>query len=159
MSGNTARTANQTTTQEPTKTAERNPWIRFFNNGVWWNTLSQDSKTDFVDGYVTAMASVHQMLIGLVKKDSKELVPVPGPMFDAQVKEILGLSVLAERYEFGEVPQAKLLAGMDQVYREPLNKRITIDLAFQHVRDTLNGKVAPRDLEKQLDEWRAIVNK
>ncbi len=66
---------------------------------------------------------------------------------------------IAERYEFGEVPQAKLLAGMDEFYREPLNKLIPIDLAFQHVRDTLNGKVAPRDLQKQLDKWRATVNK
>jgi hypothetical protein len=151
------QSATQTTTQEPATPADKNLWLRMSNNGAWWNTLTRDSKADFVDGYVSAMASVHQMLIGLVKKNSKELTP--GPQFDTQMNEILGLSVLAERYEFGEVPQAKLLAGMDGFYKEPLNKLIAIDFAFLHVRDTLNGKVAPRDLQKELDEWRAIVNK
>jgi hypothetical protein len=48
---------------------------------------------------------------------------------------------------------------MDAFYNEPLNKLIPIDFAFLHERDTLNGKVAPRDLQKQLDEWRAAMTK
>jgi hypothetical protein len=149
--------ATQTTTQEPAKPADKNPWMRMLNNGAWWNTLSQDSKSDFVDGYVSAMANVHQMLIGLIKQDTKALTP--GPKFDGQMSEILGLSVLAEHYEFEEVGRTKLLAGMDAFYSEPLNKLIPIDDAFQYERDTLNGKVAPRDLQKQLNEWRAVMNK
>jgi hypothetical protein len=48
---------------------------------------------------------------------------------------------------------------MDTFYKEPLNKLLPIEFAFAWERDTLNGKVAPRDLQKQLDEWRAVVNK
>jgi hypothetical protein len=124
---------------------------------MWWSTLSPDAKVSFVDGYVSAMAAVHKMLISVVKQDSQSLKP--GPAFDAQMSAILGLSVLAERYEFEEVDKAKLLAGIEEFYKEPLNRLLPIDFAFQHVRDTLNGKIAPRDLDKELNEWRAIVNK
>jgi hypothetical protein len=103
------------------------------------------------------MANVHQMLISIVKQNSKELTP--GPKFDAQMSSIIQLSVIAERYEYEEVGRTKLLAGMDTFYKEPLNKLIPIEYAFAYERDTLNGKVAPRDLQKQLDEWRATMNK
>ena len=147
---------NQETNQSPTK-PERNPFMRLANNGAWWDTLSQDSKADFVDGYVSAMANVNHFIGALIKKDTESLTP--GPKFDGQMNEILGLSVLAERYEYQEVGRTKLLAGMDTFYEEPLNKLLPIEFAFAWERDTLNGKVAPRDLQKQLDEWRAIVNK
>src|SRR5580700_6415354 len=108
------QSANQTTTQLPTQSAERNPWMRMSNNGAWWNTLSQDSKADFVDGYVSAMANVNHTIGFLIKKDTESLTP--GPKFDGQMNEILGLSVLAERYEYQEVGRTKLLAGMDTFY-------------------------------------------
>jgi hypothetical protein len=149
--------ATQTATQEPTQLASRNPWMRLANNGAWCHTLSPDSKTDFVDGFVTAMASVHKLLISFVQQSSKELTP--GAKFDAQMSSMLQLSVIAERYEYEEVGREKLLAGVDTFYKEPLNKLIPIEFAFAWERDTLNGKVAPRDLQKQLDEWRATMNK
>jgi len=145
----------QSATQETTQ--PENPWLRVLNNGAWWDTLSPDSKWHFVDGYVSAMTSVRQMLLGLVKQNSKELTP--GPKFDSQMSAILNLSALAERYNFDDVDKVKLLSGIDEFYKEPLNRRITTDFAFLHVRDTLSGKVAPKDLEKELAEWRAIVNK
>lgn len=151
-----AQSATHAATQEPMQPT-KNPWMRLANNGAWWGTLSQDSKADFVDGFVTAMADVHKMLIGFVKQNSKELTPEP--KFDAQMSAILQLSVIAERYEYKEVGRDKLLAGVDTFYKEPLNKLIPIEYAFAWERDTLNGKVAPRDLQKQLDEWRAVMNK
>jgi hypothetical protein len=48
---------------------------------------------------------------------------------------------------------------MNTFYKEPLNKLIPVEYAFAWERDTLNGKVAPRDLQKQLGEWRATMNK
>jgi hypothetical protein len=144
-------------TNESAKKQERDSFMRMANNGAWWNTLSQDSKADFVDGYVSAMANVNHTIGFLIKKDTESLTP--GPKFDGQMNEILGLSVLAERYEYQEVGRTKLLAGMDTFYKEPLNKLIPIEFAFAWERDTLNGKVAPRDLQKQLDEWRAAMNK
>jgi hypothetical protein len=143
-------------TPQQTESA-RNPFMRIANNGLWWDTLSADSKTDFVDGFVTAMADVHRMLIGFVKKNKNEVTP--GPNFDAQVSAVLQLSVIAGHYEYDEVGREKLHSGVDTFYKDPLNKFIPIEFAFQWERDTLNGKVAPRDLQKQLDEWRAAVNK
>jgi hypothetical protein len=131
--------------------------MRLANNGAWWGLLSQDSKSDFVDGFVTAMASVHKLLMGLLEQNSKELTP--GPTFDAHMSSLIQLSVIAERYEYEEVGRAKLLAGVDAFYKEPLNKLIPIEFAFSWERDSLNGRVAPRDLQKQLDEWRATMNK
>jgi hypothetical protein len=150
------QSAAQTASRESHRSADKNPFIRMLNNGAWWNTLSSDSKSDFVDGYVSAMATVHQMLIGLITQDTKEVTH--GPTFDSQMSRITQLSVIAERYDF-QVGQTKLLAGMDAFYKEPLNKLIPIDYAFLYQRDALNGKVAPRDLQKQLDEWRAVMNK
>jgi hypothetical protein len=131
-------------------------WSRLANNGAWWNALSPDSKADFVDGYVSAMAAVHQTLKYLIEHDTKELTS--GPTFDSQMAKIMQLSLLAERCDF-QVGKTNLLAGMDAFYKEPLNKLIPIEFAFLYERDTLNGKVAPRDLQKQLDEWRAAMNK
>jgi hypothetical protein len=102
------QSATQTTTQEPTQFA-KNPLMRLLNNGAWWNALSQDAKSDFVDGFVTAMADVHNVLIGFVKTNNKELTP--GPKFDTQMSAIIQLSVIAERYEYEEVGRRKLLAG------------------------------------------------
>lgn len=65
---------------------------------------------------------------------------------------------MAERYDYGN-DRAKLVAGVDDFYKDSLNTRIPIEFALQYVRDTLNGKNAPRDLEKQLDEWRVTLNK
>jgi hypothetical protein len=147
-----------TTTQEPAPA--KNPWMRLANNGAWWNELSPDSKADFIDGFVTAMADVHKMLVAFVKVDSKELSPGDlKPKFDSQMSSIIQLAVIAERYEYEDVGRIKLLTGVDVFYKEPLNKLIRIEDAFAWERDTLNGKVAPRDLQKQLDEWRAVMNK
>jgi hypothetical protein len=131
--------------------------MRLADNGGWWVTLSQDSKADFVDGFVTAMASVHRVLTAMVQKDKSELAP--GPKFDAQMASTIALSVIAERYEYEEAGREKLLAGVDAFYKEPLNKLIPIEFAFAWENDTLNGKIAPRDLQKQLDGWRATMNK
>jgi hypothetical protein len=148
----------QSTAPTPQQTEPgRNPFMRMSNNGLWWDTLSADSKTDFVDGFVTAMTDVHKMLIGFVKKNKNEVTA--GPSTNAQVSAILELSVLAERYEYDEVGREKLLSGVDTFYKNPLNTFIPIEFAFRWERDTLNGKVAPRDLQKELDEWRLMMNK
>jgi hypothetical protein len=73
------QSATQSTAQEPTQPAAK-VWMRIANNGAWWNTLSQDSKSDFIDGYVSAMADVHKMLLGFAKLNSKELHLEPPAM-------------------------------------------------------------------------------
>jgi hypothetical protein len=149
------QSTSQATNQTQTK-AEVNPWLRFANNGARWNTLSQESKSDFVDGYVSAMATVRQYLLALLKEETKALTAKGD--FNSHVGTITYLSSLAERYDF-TVDQTKLIAGVDVFYKDSQNKFIKTEFAFQYVRDTLNGKVAPRDLEKQLNEWRETFNK
>jgi hypothetical protein len=152
-----AATHGQSAAQTVTQSQSDKAWLRLANNGAWWNALSPDSKSDFVDGYVSAMTAVHRWLMALLIEDKKSLTP--GPKFEWQTAQIIQLSLIAERYDFQEVGQVKLLAGVDAFYKEPLNKLIPIDYAFEYERDTLNGKVTPRDLQKQLDEWRAAMNK
>ena len=151
------QSATQPATQESPRPADKNPFMRILNNGAWWNTLSPDSKADFADGYISTMTTVHRMLIGLIKRDTKELTP--GPKYDSEMSRIIQLLTIAERYQFEEVGRTKLLAGMDAFYKELLNKLIPIDYAFVYERDALNGRVARRDLQKELDNWRAVMNK
>ncbi len=150
------QSANQTTNQPPAQ-SEANPFLRVLNNGTSWSSLSADKKWDFVDGYTTAMASVRRMLLGQYKAGAKELM-ANDPQFKARMDALLNFAVLADHYDY-DVDRTKLLAGVDEFYKDPRNTRIPIELALQYVRDTVNGKNAPRDLEKQLNEWRAAVNK
>lgn len=112
---------------------------------------------DFVDGYVTAMESVRRTLVAFVKDDVNALVPTD-PQFQSRTDAVIGLAALADKYDY-DADRTKLVAGVNDFYKDPLDTRIPIEFALPFVRDTLNGKNAPRELEKQLNEWRAIVNK
>ncbi|HXN22859.1 MAG TPA: hypothetical protein VOA41_08980 [Candidatus Dormibacteraeota bacterium] len=150
------QSANQATSQAPTL-AEPNPFLRALNNGTWWNSTPAQQKRDFVDGYVAAMATVRRNLLAIFNIDKKQLV-AGDPQFNARTDALLNLTGLAEHYDY-DVGLTKLETGVDDFYKDPRNTRIRIELALQYVRDTLNGKNAPRDLEKQLNEWREIVTK
>jgi hypothetical protein len=150
------QSATQNATQEQTQSASKNPLLRLADNGVWWNTLTPESKSDFVDGYVSGMATVRQDLLALLKEETKAL-SAKGDV-PSHLGTITYLSLLAERYDFTVNP-SKLVTGVDAFYKDSQNKFIKTVFAFQYVRDTLNGKVAPRDLEKQLNEWRETFNK
>ena len=158
----TAQTSAQTSNQSsqasvPEQSISRRNLLRVSSNGVWWASLSADNKADFVDGYVTAMAVVSEALMRIIEGDSKKLT-AGDPQFDARTSALLNMAVLAAHYDYGH-DRASLVAGVDNFYRDPQNTHITIEFALMHVRDSLNGKTAPKDLEKQLNEWRAIVNK
>jgi hypothetical protein len=93
----------------------------------------------------------------MFKINQKELV-VGDPEAKARTDVMLSLAFWAEQCDY-DVDHTKLLAGVDEFYKDPRNTLIPIELGLQYVRDTVNGKNAPRDLEKQLNEWRAAVNK
>lgn len=150
------RTADQPTSQVPSQSGA-NSILRAGGNGAWWVSLSADNKSDFVDGYVTAMESVNTTLLALLKNNVNELVRTD-PQFKARTDALLELGVLADKYDYG-VERVKLVAAVNDFYKDPLNTRIPVEFAIQFVRDMLNGKNAPRDLEKQLNEWRAVANK
>ena len=137
--------------------SELNPFLRALNNGTWWNSISPQQKSDFVDGYVEAMASVRRMLLGLFNEEKKQLV-AGDPQFQARMDALLRLTTLAEYYDY-DLDLTKFVTGIDDFYKDPLNTRIRVELALQYVRDTLSGKNAPRDLEKELNDWRDVVNR
>jgi hypothetical protein len=150
------QSTNPPTSQAPTQ-SDSNPFLRALNNGTWWNGISAQQKRDFVDGYVAAMASVRRMLLGLFNDHKKQLVATD-PQFQARMDALLNLTTLAEYYDY-DLDLTKFVAGVDDFYKDPLNAHIRVELALQYARDTLNGKNAPRDLEKQLNDWRERVNR
>jgi hypothetical protein len=68
------------------------------------------------------------------------------------------LCLVAETFDFG-LDAKKLQSGLDDFYADPVNTRITIALAMQHVRDRLKGKRSSYELDQELSEWRKIVNR
>lgn len=148
--------AGQPTGQVPSQSGAHSI-LRAGGNGVWWVSPSADTKSDFVDGYVTAMESVNRTLLALTKNNANELVPTD-PQFKARTDALIELGLLADKYDY-DVERVKLVAAVNDFYKDPLNTRIPVEFAIQFVRDSLNGKNAPRDLEKQLNEWRATMNK
>jgi hypothetical protein len=150
------QSTNPSTSQTQTQ-LDSDSFLRVLNNGSWWNSISPQQKRDFMDGYVAAMASVRRMLLGLFNDHKKQLVATD-PQFQARMDALLNLTTLAEYYDY-DLDLAKFVAGVDDFYKDPQNTRVRVELALQYVRDTLNGKNAPRDLEKQLNDWRDRVNK
>jgi hypothetical protein len=126
-------------------------------DGEWWSRISLEARWYFVLGYTNSMESVRRTLLALYKDGTKDLAP-GDPQFKARSDALISLAGLAEHYDY-DVDFKKLVDGVDEFYKDPQNTYIRRELALQYVRDTLNGKNAPRDLEKQLNEWRKIVNK
>jgi hypothetical protein len=141
----------QATTAQPSKAAP-NPFLRLAGNGVWWTSLAVDTKDTFVDGYVTAMSRVHDMLAAQCAKGMQE----------SDGKAAMAFCVNADFFDFGNderLDRQKVRNGIDDFYKESLNTRIPIDYAMAYVKDTLKGKTTPRELEDQLIRWRSLVNK
>lgn len=150
----------QATTAQPPAKAAPNPFLRLAGNGVWWASLADAIKDNFVDGYVTAMSRVHDMLDAQCGEAMKTLHP--GAQFDADWKTALAFCVNAEFFDFGideRLDRQKVKNGIDDFYKEPLNTRIPIDYAMEYVKDTLKGKKAPREMEDELKGWRSTMNK
>jgi hypothetical protein len=143
-------TSGQTATQ-PTKV---DPFLRLEGNGVWWVSLTDDVKDNFVDGYVTAMVRVNHMIAAQIPQDAKDLHP--GAQFDAKMKTIMVLSVNAEFFDFIDerLDRRKVRNGVDEFCKDSQNSRIPIDYAMAYVKDTLKGLRAPRELEDELKGWR-----
>jgi len=135
-----------------------NPFLRMLGNGAWWTNLPDESKDTFVDGYVTAMSHVHNMLARLCAEGMKTLKP--GAQFDADMKTALNSCVDAEFFDFGvdeRLDRQKVKNGIDGFYKDSQNTGIPIDFAMEYVKDVLKGKKAPRELEDQLRGWRTSL--
>jgi hypothetical protein len=150
----------QATSAQPPAKAAPNPFLRLAGNGVWWVSLADDVKDNFVDGYVTAMVLVNHMVAAQCADDMKNLHP--GAQFDAEMKTAMALCVNAEFFDFNideRLDRQKIRNGLDDFYKDSQNSRIPIDYAMAYAKDTLKGKKAPRELEDELKGWRSMINK
>jgi hypothetical protein len=150
----------QVTSAQPPVKAAPNPFLRIFGNGAWWTSLPDDAKDTFVDGYITAMSRVHDMLARLCTEEAKNLKT--GAQFEADMKTALNECVDAEFFDFSvdeRLDRQKVRNGIDEFYKDSQNARIPIDFAMEYVKDVLKGRKAPRELEDQLKGWRSSPNK
>ena len=146
----------QTPSAQPPAKAEPNPFLRILGNGVWWASLPNDAKDTFLDGYVTGMGRAYLYTNGECMQDKDKLKP--GPQFDAELKSVLNLCILANLFDF-DVDRRQLLTGLDEFYRDSQNTRIPVTFALEYTRDKLKGKKSAQELDDNLREWRRAVNK
>jgi hypothetical protein len=97
-------------------------------NGVWWDSLSADSKSRFVDGYVAAMRRVNDFLHRdcIDRKNGAK----SGADANALLSEAINLCALAELFDFN-VDVRKLADGADDFYKDSKNTRLPIDSALE----------------------------
>ena len=125
------------------------------NYGGWWNSLSNEAKDNFIDGYTSAMESAKTLTVGFQKQATEKLTPGPG--FDAQMHEALLLAFLSSEFSYNKSNDA-FINALNEFYKEPLNARIKVSLAMGHVRDQLEGRKTAGQLLDELNDWRKIVN-
>ena len=121
------------------------------SDGVWWDSLSVDSKPRFVEGYVAAMRRVNDFL----HRDCMDRKNTAKSSADANalLSEAINLCALAESFDF-DVDAHKLADGADEFYKDSRNTRLAIDSAMQYARDKLKGKMSDKQLEDEVAEWR-----
>jgi hypothetical protein len=125
------------------------------NYGGWWNSLSDEAKDNFIDGYTSAMDRVQSVTDRFEKEARQKLTPGPG--FDAQMDHALLLSMLSIEFRYKKSNNA-LRDALNEFYKDPLNARIMDSLAMGHVRDELEGRKTAGQLLDELNDWRKIVN-
>jgi hypothetical protein len=125
------------------------------NYGGWWNSLSDQAKDNFIDGYTSAMDKAKSMTDGFGKQAKERLTP--GPSFDAQMDHAMLLFFLSSEFSYDNSNNA-LRDALNEFYKDPLNTRIKISLAMGHVRDQLEGRKTAGQLLDELNDWRKIVN-
>lgn len=113
---------------------------------------------DWRNPRTVAMSRSNNMAHGLCMKDTDDLKPGPG--FNGEMKEIIGLCTLAQFFDYSvDAGQEKLVKEIDEFYSDSENTLIPIDFALEYVRDKLKGNTTPNDLKAKLTKWRQIVNK
>lgn len=135
----------------------REIFLRQLGNGIWWDSLSDDSKGTFVDGYITAMNRINFFTHSECMDNVKDTKPSDAE-FMTKVKASMNLCAIAELFDFN-VDKRKLESGIDEFYKDSLNTRIPIDYAMEYVRDKLKGKKSEKELADELTDWRKVVNK
>jgi hypothetical protein len=102
------------------------------------------------------MHSVQFMLVSLCKKNGESLKP-GDPEFNAKLNSNLDLCILSDEYNFAV--DKPLIPRLDEFYKEPLNARITPNMAMVYVRDELKERKTAGQLLDELNDWRKTMNR
>jgi hypothetical protein len=127
----------------------------FGNYGGWWNRISEVEKDNFLDGYLTAMGRANSVTVAMCKSIAKEAQP---GAVNFNEKFYGGLDLCAVGATFAFSPDKPLKPRLDEFYKEPLNTRIPVQYALEHIRDELAGKKTAGQLLDELNDWRKILN-
>jgi len=121
--------------------------------GGWWTALSDEAKDNFVDGYTTAMQKVQFITHNECMKNAKSVQP--GPESNAKLQASFNLCALSEAFDYKA--GMSLRVGLNRFYSNPLNARITPELAMEYVRDELKRNKTIGELLEELNEWRKTM--
>ena len=114
----------------------------FDSDGSYWREHAEGAKTQYVMGYISAMAFA-QMNSGFVC------------MFvDPKKAEAVNFCVsTAQGFDFNNITVGQLVNGMDTFYKDFRNFPVPLPMAMRLVRDEIKGRT-PEDVEKELVGWR-----
>ena len=108
-------------------------------DGQWWMSLSDTAKDSFVAGYRIAMLRASTTLGNECAVDIENLkLPPQKP----DLKSAMKLCSVGALFDF-EFEERDLRGGVDEFYKDSQNAHVPIDIALQHVRDTLKAKRPP----------------
>lgn len=126
-------------------------------NGYWWLPSTEQFKLGFATGYATAMTGAADAAsFRCLAAKNGGTIPEKYPGKEAleaclQTPEVKALS-------FGNIRIGQLVDGVDDFYKDFLNKGIEVQLAMRYVRDRLKGKT-DQELADELAGWRKSANK
>jgi hypothetical protein len=127
------------------------------HNGFWWVGSSETFKLGFVTGYVMAMVHVEDIegFLCLAERNGGTIPEkYPG---DEALKACTTQNARIAAYNFDQLRLGQLSEGVDEFYKDFLNKGIDINPAMTYVRDELKGK-PEKDLEEELAKLRNAAN-
>ncbi len=127
----------------------------FGNYGGWWNLISETEKDSFLDGYMTAMERANSVAVSMGNSFVQEAQPGAA---DYNQKFYGGMYLRMVGQTFAYSADEPLKPKLDEFYKEPLNARIPVQLALEHIRDEMSGKKTAGELLDELNGWRKIVN-
>jgi hypothetical protein len=127
----------------------------FGNYGGWWNRISEAEKDAFINGFMTAMARVNSVAVGVSEATMKEAKP-GAANFNEKLYQAMDLRMLGKTFDFKL--DKPLKPRLDEFYKDPLNVRIPVQYAMDYVRDEIAGKKTAGQLLDELNEWRKILN-
>lgn len=152
----TTAAGEEPTQTKPTSCPEciKRAWMKLGGHyGDWWNSLTEDGRAMFLDGFLEAMGRARSLTLGFHKQNVTEM-RAGDPEFQAKFNATLTLMVLAEDFDF--TVDAPLRTRVDDFYKDERNARIPPIFALRYLRDQMKGKKTEGQLLDDLNRLRRI---